>query len=443
MKLSGIVRRLSAGILLSMACAAPAAPIRIDVTARPEGAKVLVDGVSKGVVPVSVFDVGVGQHLLRVEAPGRRPVEEVLSIADGDFLRKDYDLESEKGLLLLQSDPAGAEVKQGGATLGVTPLLVTTLDADATYAFELESLGYQTKRISVALAGRTPVARMERLVLNSGIVECATEPSGATVLVNGIARGTTPCKVERVPNGYATFVFQLRGYEEAKRELRVTPGERQSLSIALKGRPAKLSALSYPEGARLTMDDNYVGKTPLTLSPVTPGVHTLKAELAGYAPVFKTVVMENGGEITEEFKFESILGWIEVATTPPGAKIMLDGKAVGTTSAHRGKKADLSGVKSDVLYIRDIDAGEHQIAAVLRGYMEAKRKLTVEAKKGTQFSPRLKRIFIPDTEIETVNGTYRGVLMESDNPETYRLEVKEGITQDFRKVDVRSIKTIE
>lgn len=443
MRRTTIFRPLIAALALAASWPLCAAPTRIDVTARPEGAKVVIDGVSKGVVPVSVFDVGAGRHFLRVEAPGRRPAEEILSVTEGDFLRKDYDLEPERGLLLIRTEPAGAEVKQGGASLGTTPLLLTTLDTDRTYAFEIEYLGYQTKRIDVALAGRTPVARTEKLVLDSGIVDCATEPSGATVLVNGIARGVTPCTVERVPKGYATFVFQMKGYEEAKRELRIAPGDRQSLSLSLQGRPAKLAAISYPEGARLTMDDNYVGKTPLTLSPVKPGVHTLKAELAGYAPVFKTVVMENGGEMTEEFKFESILGWIEVATTPPGAKILLDGKAVGTTSAHRGKKADLSGVKSDILYLRDIDAGEHQIVAHLRGYADAKRKLTVEAKKGSQFTVRLKRIFIPDTEIETVNGTYRGVLMESDNPETYRLEVKEGITQDFRRADVRNIKTLE
>ena len=418
-------------------------PIRIDVTARPEGSKVLVDGVSKGVVPVSVFDVGAGQHLLRVEAPGRRAVEEILTVKEGDFLRRDYDLEQEKGLLLIKTEPAGAEVRQGGATLGTTPLLVTSLDTDRTYAFELGCIGYQTKRIDVELSGRTPVARMEKLVLDSGIVDCATEPSGATVLVNGISRGVTPCTVERVPKGYATFVFKLKGHDEARRELRIVPGDRQSLSLSLQGRPAKLSAISYPEGARVTMDDNYIGKTPLTLPSVKPGVHTLKAELPGYAPVFKTVVMENGGEITEEFKFESILGWIEVTTTPPGAKILLDGKAVGSTTAHRGKKADLNGVKSDVLYLRDIEAGEHQLVAHMHGYADAKRKVVVIAKYGSQFNPVLKRIFIPDTEIETVNGTYRGVLMECDNPNVYRLEVKEGITQDFRKADVRTIKALQ
>jgi hypothetical protein len=84
------------------------APTRIDVTARPEGAKVFVDGESKGVVPVSVFNISAGRHLLRVEAPGRRPVSEIVTVADGDFITKDYDLEQEKGLLLVKSEPQGA-----------------------------------------------------------------------------------------------------------------------------------------------------------------------------------------------------------------------------------------------------------------------------------------------------------------------------------------------
>jgi hypothetical protein len=215
------------------------APTRIDVTARPEGAKVLVDGESKGVVPVSVFNLAAGRHLLRVEAPGRRPAEEIISVSAGDFITKDYDLEPEKGLLLVKSDPEGADVKLGGVSLGVTPLLLTDLDTDRTYALNLESIGYQTKRVNVTLSGRTPVAINEKLVLDSGVVECTSEPSGATVQVNGIVRGTTPCRIDRIPKGYATFVFKLRGYEDEKRELRIVPGDVQSLSPSLRGKAAK------------------------------------------------------------------------------------------------------------------------------------------------------------------------------------------------------------
>ena len=442
MRMSGLVRAVALCAFSAFAAFGDS-PTRIDVTARPEGAKVLLDGESKGVVPVSVFNVSAGKHLLRVEAAGRRPVEEIIAVADGDFLTKDYDLEQEKGLLLVKSDPEGADVKLGGTSLGTTPLLLTDLATDRSYSFSIESIGYQPKRVNVALSGRTPVAVSEKLVLDSGVVECVSEPAGATVQVNGIVRGTTPCRIDRVPKGYATFVFKLKGFEDEKRELRIVPGDRQSLSLSMRGRPAKLSVISYPDGARVTVDDNYAGKTPLTLSPVRPGVHTIKAELPGYAPVFKTVMMENGGELTEEIKFESILGWLEVTTTPPGARILIDGKVAGTTSAHRGKKADLSGVKSDVLFIRDINAGEYQLLARLRGYAEAKGKIKIEAKKATKLNLRLKRIFIPDTEIETVSGTYRGVLVDSNNPDKYRLEVKEGIMQDFRKADVRTIKTIE
>jgi hypothetical protein len=90
----------------------------------------------------------------------------------------------------------------------------------------------------VTLSGRTPVAVFEKLVLDSGVVECVSEPAGATVQVNGIVRGTTPCRIDRVPKGYATVVFKLKGYEDEKRELRIVPGDSQSLSLSMRGKAA-------------------------------------------------------------------------------------------------------------------------------------------------------------------------------------------------------------
>ena len=143
MNMLGIIR-IAAICVFSVVTAFGNAPTRLDVTARPEGAKVFLDGESKGVVPVSVFNISAGRHLLRVEALGRRAVDEVVTVADGDFITKDYDLEQEKGLLLVKTDPEGAAVKLDGVSLGVTPLLVTTLDTDKVYPLNIECVGYQT-----------------------------------------------------------------------------------------------------------------------------------------------------------------------------------------------------------------------------------------------------------------------------------------------------------
>ena len=67
MRMSGLFK-VAVLCVFSALAAFGNSPTRIDVTARPEGAKVLLDGESKGVVPVSVFNVAAGKHLLRVEA---------------------------------------------------------------------------------------------------------------------------------------------------------------------------------------------------------------------------------------------------------------------------------------------------------------------------------------------------------------------------------------
>ncbi len=416
-------------------------PARLDVTARPETTRVYVDGVSRGTVQtgtLNVFDLEPGRHLLHLEAPGYRVKDEFFTIAEGEFLRRDFELSREKGLLLLQSSPAGADVKQGGVSVGVTPLLLTELPTDSTYAFELSLPGYQSKRIDVALAGRRPVVRTETLTLDSGLVTVSSEPSGAEVLLGGVSRGRTPLSLSRIPKGAVTVEVQLPGYRTEKRELRIQPGVEERLDFRLKGLPAQLTVVSAPEGARVLMDDEYKGKTPVEMTDVSPGLHVLRLELQGFAPNARTIVLENGERKTEEFAFESILGRIEVTTTPPGAKVMVDGRSFGTTSAKTA-----TATKSDVFTVDKIEAGEHTVTVNLQGYREASRKVMVEAKKSVQTQFRLKRMFVPDTEIDTATGTYKGVLITPSPPDVVRLEVREGITQDFRRENIRGIRPIE
>jgi hypothetical protein len=435
-----LVSRTALGVLLFLAAAARGdkeQPTRLDVNVQPEGAQIFVDGKLRGTAPCQLFDLAPGEHLLHMTAASCKPADEFVRLEPGGYVQKTFSLAPEKGLLLVKTIPTGADVKYNGVSLGTTPLLVTTLPSGQTHVFDLALNGFQPRRIDIALEGRTPIVREENLALDSGTVDCKTDPPGATVMVNGVERGTTPVVLSHIPKGLAAITMKLAGYREETRELRLTPGDRQTLALSLKALPARLKVVSQPEQARVFLDDDYQGKTPVSITSVSPGTHKLRVELPGHAPVTRTVTLANGAEGTEEFKMASVLGRLEISTKPAGAKIVLDGKAVGSTKPQGGNAP-----RSQILTIENVPAGEHAVLVHLNGYQDASRKITVKANGTEQAYFTLSRIFTPDTEIETIRGVYRGVFVKKDFFGAITLEMSPGVEQTFKSEDIRKMKTL-
>lgn len=405
-------------------------PTRLDITTQPEGAQVFIDGRLRGISPLELFDVPPGRHLVRIQAVGHVAADEFVELGQGEYVRKNWALQHEKALLLMRTEPAGAEVRYKGVSLGNTPLLCTALNAGESYTLELVLNGYRPKRVDLRLESRTPVVRDEELVLDSGIVKCVTDPAGATVLVNGVERGVTPLVADRIPKGLAMITFRKDGYREESRELRLAAGERRDLSVRLAPKPATVKVVSNPEGARVFMDGDYQGKTPVVVTSVKPGAREFKVELSGYATVTRTLDVPNGADLTEKVDMESVLGRLQIVTIPGGAGISLNGRIVGTTKARSGA------IRSDVLLLNDIAAGEYSLVAHLSGYQDVSRRVKVDPKKTVEVNIRLPRVFTPDTEVETTRGIYRGVLV-SVSPEGLTLEIRPGITQTIPQSDIR------
>ena len=340
--------------------------------------------------------------------------------------------------MLVKTKPAGAAVTCRGSSLGTTPLLITTLPCGPVHTLELSLNGYQKKRVEVRMPDRTPLVRDEEMVLDSGVAICTSEPSGATVLMNGIERGVTPLEI-MVPRGGAELTFRLDGYKDVKQAVSMSAGERQAVAVKMTGRPAHLTVVTTPDKAKVFLDGNYQGTSPVSLPSVAPGEHVVSVELSGYAPASRTVLLANGGEATENFELENVLGRIEVVTSPPGAKVSLDGKAVGFTRPQGDAEI------SQVLLLENVPAGEHAILVHLDGYFDQSRKVMVVAKETKQFPITLKRNFTADTEVETINGApVRGALVhDKTNAEQIVLEIKPGVERTIRRDTIRKIKNLK
>ena len=419
--------------LAASAASDPSKSIRVDFTSEPEGAGVTVDGAMRGVTPLQLFDLAPGAHHARIEKKNYEPVDDFFTLERGSCLTRHAELDAVKGLLLLTTEPAGCNVSLDGLSLGETPRLITILDAKDVHRLLLQKPGYQPRTVEVKFTGRTPLVRHENMILDSGVLEITSEPAGASVTVNGIARGQTPVTVKDIPKGRTTVAFVKNGYEELVREVSLNAGDRQTLYVKLEGRPGSMKLTAVPEGARFYVNDLPEGKGPVVKTQLKPGSYTVRVELEGYDTIVKTIEVGNGAVVNEEFKLENVLGRLEVRTNPVGVQVLVDGHACGVT-----KSSDPKAEASDVLTIPGLVAGEHTVIFKKDGYGEAVKHPTVENKQSTALNVKLRRIFKPDIEIETETGTYRGVLVEQ-SPTAVIIETQPGVPRPFPRSSIRTI----
>jgi len=412
--------------------AAQQAQTRVSVSSQPSGATVIIDGMDRGTTPVTLFDLSPGRHHLKYRLAGYGERDRFFSTDEGPFIEKNEVLSEEKGLLLLKTDPAGADIQIDGVSVGRTPRLITNLAAKDSYSVRFRKAGYQDQTISVRFDGRKPLVREEQLVLASGTIDVMSDPAGAVVTVNGIEKGVTPLKVADVPKGRATVKFHLDGFSDEVRELAVNAGDRQNLSVVLKGLPGTLHLVSVPEGARFYVNNEAKGKGPVSMTGLKPGSYIVRAELEGYGTMSKTVTLENGMSASEEFRLSNVMGRLEVRTSPADVQIIVDGKPVGVT-----RSKDPNAEFSDIFLVDNLMEGEHTLVMRKEGYSDRTCHPKIQSEKTAKIHrQRLTRIFKPNVEIVTSRGNYRGVLV-SKTPESVVVEVSLGITRSFPKDEIR------
>ena len=119
----------------------------------------------------------------------------------------------------------------------------------------------------------------------SGSLLIRSSPADADVLVNGRPRGKTPLTLRDLATGSYTIRVARDGYATEERELQVT-ARRPTASTTFNLRPTAglggINVQSRPPGARVFVNDQAVGSTPLVLPGLPAGSATVRIEMDGY-----------------------------------------------------------------------------------------------------------------------------------------------------------------
>lgn len=406
---------------------------QIRVITDPAEAFVFCDGEMKGVSPVTITDLQAGEHLIVIRKDGYYETRKTVVVRAGQRLPLEIKMDPVTGLVLLHSEPEGASVLINGALRGKTPLLLTDL-ALGRYRVKFQLTGYSPVEIEFVVPNRTPIKRMVQLTSDSATLIVSSTPSGAVVNLDGIPKGITQCALERIAAGEHLIEVSQPGYRTYKETVKLAAGERAEINVFLKPVPASLVVVSVPPKARVYINNEFRGETPLTLDNLEPAPYRIRTEMPGYEPLFRNVELKPGRKITEEFRLEAMSGTVVITTEPPEVKVLLDGKQVGITA----RKPVDGDTTSEPLRIEQVAPGGHEIELNKKGYFPMKISVEVEKNKETSKHVKLRRQFLPDYEVVTIDGVVlRGVKHYIDSQGNIRLEVADGV---FRTIPRNQIK---
>ncbi len=145
--------------------------------------------------------------------------------------------------------------------------------------------------------------------------------------------------------------------------------------------PGQITVNVNPEGAQVILDGQTLGVSPLELSNLTPGQHTITVSKSGYSPETRTIDVASRSKSVVVIQLAMLAAQLSVTSDPAGAKVILDGKDLG---------------KVTPLQLTVEKPGNHTILVRKEGYLDEMTTLNLQAGQSSHFTPNLRRLGVTD-----------------------------------------------
>ena len=278
-----------------------------------------------------------------------------------------FEMERLPGRISLQTHKSGdlstlvngARVFIDELEVGVTP--ISNLEVKAgPRVLEIQMDNYQDIKTEVQIAG-CPEAQSFDFALIPGWsdVFISSIPEGAVVSVGGKPAGNTPLKIE-LPEGNHLVQINAEGYKPWQTQLAVKPNQPQSIKdIRLQVADGTLALQTQPSGANITIDEKFVGKTPLKIKISANSEHEIRISKAGYENATRRVQVATGKTKKMTVDLKPIMGIIRFAVEPADAQLVLNGKNQGIVPREL-----------------ELVAVSHQLEIIKKGYKPYRTRIT-------------------------------------------------------------------
>ncbi|MBC8277088.1 MAG: SUMF1/EgtB/PvdO family nonheme iron enzyme, partial [FCB group bacterium] len=226
----------------------------------------------------------------------------------------------------------------------------------------------------------------------------STDPSGASVYLDGDDYGETPVRRDDVETGEYTLVLHKDGYVDAVQMLTVDRGRTADVNVKLVKQVGSLKITCSPSDANIYLDGTYkgtAGSGGLKLDYLSVGSYTVKAEAESFYPEEKAVSVHYNETVEVKFNLKPKPGAVFVVSTPGGAEVYLDNRKQSGKTPYK---------------VNDVSTGSHRVKVFLDGYQANEKPVDVDAEKTSTISFDLVKVEVPTpAPSKTGGGSFSGV----------------------------------
>lgn len=241
----------------------------------------------------------------------------------------------------LKVEPAFASVKLDGQEIGPADRqgrlkLRLAGDATTTRWLEVSANGYLPMKRPLSLVGGAENITIE-LTRQAYEARIRTEPADAEVWIGGKYQGMGDVKLAVLPKDNPALIVKKIGYTEVRQALSAPErGGPLDLQIRLVPAQPELLVETDPPGAQVAVEGGAKAVSPAAL-PLPPGVRgtdvVVSASMAGHedARVRVSVPASIDAPLPPtRVKLAPVRARVEIATQPPGGRVLIDGEDLGT-----------------------------------------------------------------------------------------------------------------
>ena len=272
------------------------------------------------------------EHRVVASKAGYYPFSQSFTVGGEDNQTFEYKLEKLPGRLSLTAgDVAGALVSLDGEPLGQTPLVSVEVKP-GHYDLTIDAERYLPFQDEIEIEGRGTEQSLDLALTPAwAVISINARPAEASVWVDGERSAELPGPVE-ILAGERKVEVRRDGYKPWTITLTVEANTPQTLDdVELEPADGWLVVNSTPDGASVTINGQFRGRTPVGLSLPPGRDHRVAISKVGYASATRSIALGSGTRREISPELQPQYGDVEVLSQPEGAEIVIAGRVAGIT----------------------------------------------------------------------------------------------------------------